>query len=338
MTANIAFSPDGQHIAYIRQNDPEIGKYRIFIASLEGNGETVLRMGAISERPDFLAWSPRGDQIFYSQCLAEQGLGAIEILDVGTGKSHRFVAFKDKFLNEIHWSPGGRALFAIYRQTGANFRRGQIGFLPSTGGDVEPITRDTSSYATLTLSADGRTLATVLARSYASISVLSKVGGEFVESRPLLSQSNEFDEWSILRWSADGNLLVSNTGRLLKLGVAGKNQTQLLGDPSALIVSPSACGTNYLVLSWAFHGGTNSQKHLAHQCGRFRSREIDGRKIRCFPCLLARSEMGVLQPLAGWPHLPGAAGRRRQVGISFGSPPRLHPIGRAQCVRPMATP
>jgi Tol biopolymer transport system component len=257
--SGIAFSPDGQHIAYVRQNDPEVGKYRILTASLEGDNETVLQIGDLSERPNFLAWSPRGDEIFCSLYLAEQGLGAINILDIGSGKSHRFVSFKDKFLDAIQWSPDGRALFAMYRQTGANFSRGQIGFLRNTGGDIEPITRDTNRYTTITLSADGKTLATVLARSYATISILSDAGHEFVEPRPLLSQSNEFDDWSVLSWGADGNLLVSNTGRLLKLGDDGRNQTQLLADPSALIVTPSACGTNYLVLSWAFHGGTNSQ-------------------------------------------------------------------------------
>lgn len=61
-----------------------------------------------------------------------------------------------------------------------------------------------------------------------------------------------------MRWSADGNLLVSNFDRLLKLGADGKNQTQLLADSSAIILTPSACGTNYLVLSWFLHGGTNS--------------------------------------------------------------------------------
>jgi WD40 repeat protein len=186
--SGIAFSPDGQHIAYVRQNDPEVGKYRILTASLEGDNETVLQIGDLSERPNFLAWSPRGDEIFCSLYLAEQGLGAINILDIGSGKSHRFVSFKDKFLDAIQWSPDGRALFAMYRQTGANFSRGQIGFLRNTGGDIEPITRDTNRYTTITLSADGKTLATVLARSYATISILSDAGHEFVEPRPLLSQ------------------------------------------------------------------------------------------------------------------------------------------------------
>ena len=257
--SDIAFSPDEQRIAYVRQNEPEVGKYRIFTASLEGNDEKALQIGAISEAPTFLAWSPKGDRIFCSQYLPERGLGAIDILEVGAGKLHRLVTFKDKFPGAIHWSPDSRALFVLYRQTGASFGRGQIGSLRRNGGDIEPITRDTNRYTTLTLSADGKTLATVLARSYATVSVFSQTGRQFGQPRPLLSQSNEFDEWSVLSWGADGNLLVSNTGRLSKLGSDGKNQTQLLADPTALIVTPSPCGANYVVLSWEFHGGTNSQ-------------------------------------------------------------------------------
>jgi Tol biopolymer transport system component/predicted Ser/Thr protein kinase len=257
--SDIAFSPDGQHIAYVRQNDPKVGAYRVLTVSLEGGSEKVLQAGAMSEVPDFLAWTPRGDEITYSLYLADQGLGAIDIFDIHTHKSHRFGMFNDKFPGAIQWSPDAHALFAMYRQTGANFSRGQIGFLRNTGGDIEPITRDTNTYATLTLSADGRTINTVLSRSYATVSLLSKAGREFAAPRPLLSQSNEFDRWSVLSWTADGHLLLSNTGRLSKMSADGKNQTQLLADSSALIVSPSSCGANYIVLSWEFHGGTNSQ-------------------------------------------------------------------------------
>jgi len=38
-----------------------------------------------------------------------------------------------------------------------------------------------------------------------------------------------------LSWAAGGNLLITNDFRLVKLGVGGKSQTQLLGDPSALM-------------------------------------------------------------------------------------------------------
>jgi len=260
--SDIAFSPDGERIAYLRYDDPESGKYSIVTASLGGDSEMVLQTGSTtSGKPlPFLAWSPTDHEIYYSMYSlhsVEQGVGAIDTLNVRAGKSHRFAAFKDKFPDEIRWSPDGHTLFANYRQTGANWSRGQIGFLRDTGAEIEPITRDTNRYTTLTLSADGRTLATVLARSYATIYVLSNMGRGFAQPQVLLSQSNEFDEWSWLNWSPDGNLLVSNTGRLFKLGADGKKQTELLSDPSALIVKPSPCGTNYVVLTWTFHGGTN---------------------------------------------------------------------------------
>src|SRR5579864_5377492 len=35
--SDISFSPDGQHIAYLRRNNPEVGTYRVFAASSEGN-------------------------------------------------------------------------------------------------------------------------------------------------------------------------------------------------------------------------------------------------------------------------------------------------------------
>ena len=255
--SDIAFSPDGQRVAYVRDNDPEVEKYRILTASLEGNEEKVLLIGSFaSELPQSLAW-PRSDEIFYSLYSVERGIGAIDAVDVHTGKSHRFGTFNRTFPLEIRWSPDGHTFFAKYCQTGANSSKGQIGFLSGTAREIEAITRDTNKYTTLTLSTDGRTLATVLARSYATVSILSEGGHRFGKPRPLLSQSNEFDEFSALSWSADSNLLVSSLGGLSRLGVDGKNKTQLLADSSVSILYPSSCGTNYLVLTWARQSGTN---------------------------------------------------------------------------------
>jgi Tol biopolymer transport system component/predicted Ser/Thr protein kinase len=257
ISSNVAFSPNGQQIAYMRQDDPEVGKYPILAASSDGGSESVIHIDSEdSGLPQNITWSPSGDEMSYSEFDLTQGLGVINTLDVGTGKLQRFVALKGKFPQDIQWSPDGRALFALYGQTGVNALRGQIGFLDSKGGDIEPITRDTNGYRTLTLSADGRTLATVGRRSYATISVLS--GREFEKSRLLLSQANEFDEWSGLKWRADDDLFVTNLGQVLRLRNNGKNQTLVLADPKGLIFNPSPCGTNYVVLRWAFHGGTHA--------------------------------------------------------------------------------
>jgi Tol biopolymer transport system component len=256
---SLTFSPDGQRIAYIREDDPEIGKYRILSASLEGSNETVLLTEPAVNVPNFLAWSPKGDEIYSSRLGGNGERAAIDVLNVPTGKSHRFAAFPGEFLAEITWSPHDRVLFVMHGQTGANGIRAQIGFLRETGGEIEPITRDSNRYATVTVSADGKTLATVLVRSEATVFVLSDAGHGFAEPRPVLSQANDFDEWSSVHWSAEGNLLLSNFGRLLKVGLDGKNQTQLLADPNAQMSTPSSCGTKYLVLVWQGHGGTNSR-------------------------------------------------------------------------------
>jgi WD40 repeat protein len=89
--------------------------------------------------------------------------------------------------------------------------------------------------------------------------VLSKAGRGFGAPRALLSESNEFDNISSqLSWGTDHTVLVSSVLRLLKLGADGNTQTQVLADPSASIDSFSSCGPNNVVLTWAFHAGTNS--------------------------------------------------------------------------------
>ncbi len=247
-----AFSPDGQRIAYVRSNDPEAGKYQILTASLEGDNETVWQTESIMNLPQGLAWSPRGDEIYYS---FGSWVGAIDVLDLGMHKSHRFATFKDKVATQILWSPDGRALFANWAF--AEYPGGGIGIVDNTRGDIEPITRLPNSWASwygnLTLSGDGRTLATVLNKVSGTLSVLSKAGHKFMEPGLVLPQFN--NNVNAVGWSADGNLLVSNASSLLKLGADGKNQTQLLADAAPFeIVS---CGTNYLLLGWMRHNFEN---------------------------------------------------------------------------------
>ena len=256
---DISFSYDGQRIAYIRRNDPEVGKYRILSASLEGKGETVLQLGADSEEMALnLTWSPKRNEILYSVYLSKQGVGAIDKLNVSTTKSQRFVTFKDKYPYEIGWSPDGSTLFTNYGNAGADRFRGQIGFVDATKARIEPITRDTNRYRTLSVSGDGKTIATVVSRSYATISVSERTGRAYKESRTLLSQSNEFESWSAVAWNTAGDLIVSTFGRLLRLAADGKTNAQLVSDSSASMFALSPCSPNYLVLTWAFHGGTNA--------------------------------------------------------------------------------
>lgn len=278
----ITFSRDGQHIAYIRRNDPEVGKYRILSASLEGRGETLLRIGADTEDMAlFLTWTPHHNEIAYSVYLSKEGIGAIDILNVPASKSQRFVTLKDQYPYELGWSPDGGTLFTNYGQAGADRFRGQIGFVDGRKGYIEPITRDTNTYRTLSLSEDGKTIATVLRRSYVTISVLMSAG--YREPQTLLSQSNELDNWSALAWGTGSDLIVSNFRRLLRLTADAKTQTQLIADSGASLFGLSSCGPNYLVMTWAFHGGTHAMNVWRTSIDGSNARKLTDGKVDMHP-------------------------------------------------------
>jgi eukaryotic-like serine/threonine-protein kinase len=253
--SDIAFSPDGKRMAYIRANDPEIGKSRLLSTDLSGNDEKVLRITPIAESTVYLTWSPDGQEIALSRFQPDQALGGIDSFDIGSGKTSRLATFTDKSPNELKWLPDGRGILADYQQAGPSYTRAQIGFIPSAGGAIQPITRDTNRYLTLTISGDGKTLASVQLKITQNLYLLPAAGGQSADSKPVFPQGQEVRGFN---WAADGGLLVSDGPRLLRVAADGKNQTQLIGDSTAGIVDPSGCGNDRLIFSWMFHGGTNT--------------------------------------------------------------------------------
>jgi eukaryotic-like serine/threonine-protein kinase len=255
--SDVTFSPDGRRIAFARANDPETGKYRLVTANLGGTDEKVLYSAApASDAPTFLAWSPKDEKLAYSLLSPDKALGGIALLDLGSSKVRRFATFDLNLTHDFKWLPDGHALVALYSQKGPEYyQRAQVGLVSDGGEQLQPITRDTNNYATLTLSADGKTLATVQTKTTQNLYVLPAAGSPSNQINPLVPQGqyvNSFD------WAADGNLVFSDFGRLLRIGIDRNTPTQMVGDASAAIVELSRCGSHFLVFSWAFHGGTNS--------------------------------------------------------------------------------
>jgi len=256
--SDIGFSPVAHRIAYLRANDPEIGKYRLLTANLDGNDEKVLLIAPAPGDipPGYLAWSPDGKQIAHVLPPLDNALSAIAIFDFNTNKVERLATFTEKLVNELKWPPEGSGLFVDYQQAGPNFQRAQIGFLPSGGGALQPITRDTNSYSTLTLSADGKTLATVQVKTAQNLYLVPGTGSQAPELPPLLPQGEYVSGFG---WDSSGNLLVGESGHLLRMGLDGSNSSQILGDAGSLVLAPAACGARYLVFAWRFHGDSQGR-------------------------------------------------------------------------------
>jgi serine/threonine protein kinase/Tol biopolymer transport system component len=248
-----AFSPDGRRMAYIRGNNPETGKYRLLEANLDGSDERVLRIAAMHFLPRWLAWSPRGKQIAYPEAQPGDALGGINLLDRDSGKV-RTLTFTDKAIWEMAWSPDGEGLFVIYQQKGPNFNRRQLGYVDLSDGQLRPISRDTNSYATLSLSTDGKTLATVQQKVVSNFYVLPGEGSTSADIAPTGAGSDHIQFFS---WNADGGLLTSDSTQLVRRDANGENPIQVVSDPAANILSLSSCGKEYIVFPWAFHNSNS---------------------------------------------------------------------------------
>ena len=254
--SDIAFSPDGRRIAYIRGNDPEVGKYRLLSANLDGNDEKVL---LIEPAPgnnafNFPAWSPDGQKIALSAPPAANALSVIARFNFNSSKLEQLVAYDDKLVNQLKWTPDGSGLIVNYQQAGPSFQRAQIGFVSSSGGALQPLTRDTNSYRTLTLSADGKTLATVQMKTTQSLYLASGTGSTATELPSLLPQGEFVSGFG---WDSSGNLLIGESGHLARMAPDGSNSSQLLGDVASEVVDPSVCGPRYMVFTWTFHAGSH---------------------------------------------------------------------------------
>lgn len=260
LDTGITFSPDGHRIAYVRANDPEVGKYRLLTANPDGSDETILQIALNGPDvfPHSLTWSPDGKRLTYSVFALSDVLGAIKSFDVAGKQVEPFASFKNQLVFDVVWLPSGRWLFARYAQKGPSYLRPQIGLISQAGGQVQPVTRDTNTYDTLTLSADGKTAATVQVKITSSLSLISSAsaGANIQAQAAVLAQDVQS-----MGWTTDGKVLVSDGKSLQRMNLDGGERTTIVNDPDSWITGLARCGDRYLVLSWAFHGGTN-QIHI----------------------------------------------------------------------------
>jgi eukaryotic-like serine/threonine-protein kinase len=258
--SNPTFSPDGKSIAYIRMNDPEVGKWRLLQANPDGNDEKVLLIAQAQGHVGASAWSPDGRRIAISFVdFTGPSTGGIEIFDLASGRMSAFMEAADKVVFSLAWTPDSRSIFLSYAPTARSLAPGrQIGVVSYPEGKFRTITNDVNSHASVSLSADGKTLATVQTQTTTELDVLPSSGrgsGVVISDIPRQETIPGFD------WTTDGRLLVSEGRRLIRMRSDGADPVTLLNDSSGWIRSVSECDAGRtIVVTWLLHGGGNSLK------------------------------------------------------------------------------
>jgi eukaryotic-like serine/threonine-protein kinase len=249
------FSPDGKRIVYSRYNDPELNKWRLLEADADGGNEKALYVEPAPGGPAAeLSWSPDGKRVAISTLTSNsKSLSQIRFFDFARGSMEPFVAPTDKIILGSGWATDGRGIFFTYVPRGDHLSvQTQIGLFSYPDGMFRTITNDLTNHSSLSLSADGHTLAAVQMETSTQIVLMPPRGAGPLTPVPGIATRETLPGFS---WTGDGQLLISHGDRLVRQHTDGTHAVTILSDPAAWISDPVSCDNDrWIALSWMVHG------------------------------------------------------------------------------------
>jgi eukaryotic-like serine/threonine-protein kinase len=229
--SNITFSPDGKKYAFLRDNNPEAGKYRLLVQPVDGGEEKVLYSGSTTGGLHDPAWSPDGKTIVCMVLQPGTAFSGLVALDVASGKQRLFFTSDDRIVQRPVWMPDGRGLIAL-----TQFSDNQIVFISYPDGKLLPVTRDTNNYSAPSVAGDQRNLATVLSEGHWNLFVMP-TGAPATQLHQLTSGAPIYR----FSWTQDGRLLRSTRSGWGLVDPTSGNATSITVPEGTFSDTPSAC-------------------------------------------------------------------------------------------------
>lgn len=231
--SELTFSPDGQRMAFVRDNNPEMGKYRILIANRDGGEERTLASGE-TPYPSDPAWSPDGKVIVCIGDAKDKTTTELVAIDTETGKERVFARLNifREFLDKLTWLHDGSGLLVIDNK----IQSGRIGFVSYPQGQFQTMVTDSGSFEDMSLAVDDKTLAAVMANENYDLYLLPASGAE-AEAKQMMSLPGGGDA----SWTHDGKLLTDPDSSIALLDPETGNRTTILSDEKHPSFMPVVC-------------------------------------------------------------------------------------------------
>jgi serine/threonine protein kinase len=263
-----SFSPDGQRMVFLRANDPVPGKYNLLIANADGTGEKILMSGLDEEAISDPDWSPDGKTIVGVQLVASaDALGKMFTIDPQSGALKVIFQSTTQALQIAKWMPDGKSLVVLVQNADSQFRRNQIGLVTYPGGRFHPITSDTNDYTSLNVSADGKTLATVLGQEQRDAYVSHAGSSDYSDLKQITSgDPTTFVSWSakkVIFWQ-DSKIFTKDPGDVSEADemIDAKFLLDLAGCADGHIVSSRGSLETKMVTLWRIEGDGSGLRQL----------------------------------------------------------------------------
>jgi serine/threonine protein kinase len=247
--SNITFSRDGRKFAYLVSNDPEMGKYRLVVRSVETGEEKAVTGGSVNEFLGYPAWSPDGKTILAVRTHPPGAFSGLMMVDPDSGKQQLFFTSETGVLSEPTWLPDGSGLLVLFDDQASGFTRRQIGFISYPAGKFSPITRDLYVYSNIALSGDGHTLATVLNDEHLDFFVMQD-GKSRAQARQITSDAPVY----AFSWTHGGEVVLAGSASISRLDLDSGTKTELKTEGKFVPEGTSACRDGRFIVFNALHG------------------------------------------------------------------------------------
>lgn len=250
-TGPVTFSPDGKRFAFRRASGSNL-----MIANADGSG--VQKLATRPEREIWLApaWAPDRPVLVAGVLSLTDNKAQLVEVSIDNGKEKRLAV--DPFLNvtSIAWLSDGSGLVLTARDTETKLF--QVWYVAYPDGRPRRITNDLSSYAGVSLTADGKTLVSVQSARVTNLWVAPNGNAE--AANKITYETGKDEGLSGLTWTPNGSIVHTqrNAGStdLWIVGKDGQNNTQLTRSAGRNFYPTVSPDGRYIVFI-SDRGGTN---------------------------------------------------------------------------------
>ncbi|HEV2863293.1 MAG TPA: winged helix-turn-helix domain-containing protein [Pyrinomonadaceae bacterium] len=238
--SQITFSPDKRHFAFVL-NDLNRKEAHLVIAGLDDADQQhlVVWPGVHWMTDAAPAWSPDGKTIiFTARIRTSQAAGPVASLvevQVADGKQKILNTRQWDAIQAIEWLADGTGLVVAARDN-ASLLAQQLWQVDYPGGGARAITKDLNSYSSAGVTADMKSLVTILHRRIANLWIAP--GDRASEAVQIHSGNSKDLGWTLgVEWLRDGKIIYGSTASgkedVWLMNADGSNQRQLTTTPGA---------------------------------------------------------------------------------------------------------
>ncbi len=232
--SQISFAPDKRHFAFAR-NDLNRKEAHLIIANLDDadQRELAVHPGVHWITDAAPAWSPDGKVIIFTARIqpskAASSVASLVEVQVAGGRQKILNTRQWDAIQAIEWLADGTGLIVAARDN-ASLLAHQLWQIDYPGGGARAITKDLNSYSSAGVTADMKSLVTILHRRIANLWIAP--GDRASEAVQIHSGNSKDLGWTLgVEWLRDGKIIYGSTASgkedVWLMNADGSNQKQL---------------------------------------------------------------------------------------------------------------